>query len=105
MENKIKLVETTLSHLNRIDEIQKMYEHEILSIFNHLVKEEYVVDISNGSRALLIVTHKGNHQTQARISKLLKFLSASVVVPIIVALLTSVAYHILSYWFPWLRAA
>ena len=32
MENKIKLVETTLSHLNRIDEIQKMYEHEILSI-------------------------------------------------------------------------
>ena len=32
MEKKIKLVETTLSHLNRIDEIQKMYEHEILSI-------------------------------------------------------------------------
>lgn len=32
MENKIKLIETTLSHLNRIDEIQKMYEHEILSI-------------------------------------------------------------------------
>ena len=32
MENKIKIVETTLSHLNRIDEIQKDYDHEILSI-------------------------------------------------------------------------
>ena len=32
MENNIKIVETTLGHLNRIDEIQKMYEHEILSI-------------------------------------------------------------------------
>lgn len=32
MENNINIIETTLSHLNRIDEIQKMYDHEILSI-------------------------------------------------------------------------
>lgn len=32
MENNIKVIETTLGHLNRIDEIQKMYDHEILSI-------------------------------------------------------------------------
>lgn len=75
-------------------------KHEILSIFNHLVKEEYVVDISNGSRVLLIVTHKGNHQTQALVSKVFNLLCSSVLLPLAVSLLTNIAFGILDRLFP-----
>ena len=78
---------------------------EMVSIFRHLSREGYIEDVSNGRWELLIVTHSGNHRTQSRITLFLKFLSSSVLVPIIVALLTSVAYHIFAYWFPWFRAA
>ena len=78
-------------------------ESEMISIFNHLASEDYIIDTSGGYWNCLSVTHKGNHHIQTAVSKIFRFLSESVVVPIMVAFLTSVVYNLLARWFPWLR--
>ena len=81
----------------------RYHSSAMISIFNHLSREGFIKDISGGHWNALILTHAGNHRAQSRVSKLLNFLSTSILVPIIVALLTSVAYHLLAYWFPWIK--
>lgn len=72
----------------------------MISIFRHLSREGYIEDVSNGRWELLIVTHSGNHRTQAFASKIFTLLCNSVLVPLIVSLLTNIAFGILDRLFP-----
>lgn len=46
------------------------------------------------------VTHIGNHTTQTFLRNLFHFLCNSILVPIVVALLTSILFNLLLYFFP-----
>lgn len=77
----------------------------MLSIFKQLSDDGFIVDCSDDQWRYLKVTHSGNHFSQSRAVKLLSFLSSSVLVPIIVTILTSAAFHLLAYWFPGFKSA